>query len=89
MAGLDLGFWNGRVGMFSNCWQRVPCDNRLIALDADLDQLVQKFFAAYHLLQDECKQVALHCRNHLRHNDNQSNMDLFVAVEFSEIARCW
>lgn len=87
MAGLDLSFWNGRVGMFSDCRQRVPCDNRLIALDADLDRLVQKFFAAYHLLQDECEQVALQCRNDLGHDDDQAGMDLLIAVEFSEIAR--
>ena len=68
--------------MFSVCRERIACENCLIALNADLDHLVQDFLAACNCLQYERKQVALQCRNNLRHDDDQSRMDLFIAESF-------
>lgn len=68
--------------LLSDCRERIACENCLIALDADLDHLVQKFIATSNLLKDECEQLALQCRNDLRHDDDQSGMDLFIAESF-------
>lgn len=58
MADRASAFRMSEFALFSDRRERIACENRLIALDADLDHLVQEFFAASNLLQDECEEVA-------------------------------
>lgn len=66
--------------------KRIARENSVFAIEGHFDDFVDHILRVRQILQYEGKQVSLQHRQHLRDDNHQTRMQLFLGVELPEVA---